>query len=234
MLKLDKISFSYGDLKVLWDIDLQVSAGEIVSIVGSNGAGKSTILKNIAGLVTPISGQITFNNENVTPLSVDARVEKGLVLVPEARRIFPEMTVKENLWIGGYTPHARKNREENIKKAFDQFPILKERSNQLGGTLSGGEQQMLAISRGLMAEPKLLMLDEPSLGLSPMMVQTIFRVITEIAKQGVTILLIEQNVNQSLKIATRASILETGRVTLTGPGSELLNNPHVRKAFLGL
>ena len=234
MLTLDKLNFSYGDMQVLWDIDLQVNEGEIVTVVGANGAGKSTTLKNISRLVKPASGTITFNGEELQGLESHQVVERGIVQVPEGRKIFSEMTVLENLRMGSYISSARKDRETNVERVFSMFPRLKEREKQLGGTMSGGEQQMLAIGRGLMANPKLLLLDEPSLGLSPLFVKIIFEIIQEINRQGVTILLVEQNVFQSLKIASRAYVLETGRVVLSGSGSELLTNDHVKKAFLGM
>jgi len=234
MLKIDKLNFSYGDLKVLWDIDLEVQEGEIVTVVGSNGAGKSTTLKNISRLVRPGSGSIRFKGEEITKLESHQVVELGIVQVPEGRKIFPEMTVRENLRMGSFIKSARATREDNLERVFNLFPRLKEREKQLGGTMSGGEQQMLAIARGLMTNPRLLLLDEPSLGLSPLLVSNIFEIIKEINRQGVTILLVEQNVYQSLRIAHRGYVLETGRVVLSGTGEDLLNNPHVRKAFLGM
>ncbi|MDD2582645.1 MAG: ABC transporter ATP-binding protein [Desulfuromonadaceae bacterium] len=234
MLSIDKLNFSYGDLKVLWDIELEVHEGEIVSVVGANGAGKSTTLKNISRLVKPSSGSITFNGEKINDLESHQVVERGIVQVPEGRKIFPDMTVLENLRMGSYIKNAKKDREANVERVFSMFPRLKEREKQLGGTMSGGEQQMLAIGRGLMTNPKLLLLDEPSLGLSPLFVKIIFEIIQEINKQGVTILLVEQNVFQSLKIADRGYVLETGRVVLSGSGSDLLSNDHIKKAFLGM
>jgi len=234
VLKIDKLNFSYGDLKVLWDLDLEVHAGEIVTVVGNNGAGKSTLLKNISQLVRPSSGAITFKERDLGRLDPHEVVEQGVVHVPEGRRIFPEMTVRENLRMGSFIKSAKKDRTANTDQVFALFPRLKEREKQLGGTLSGGEQQMLAIGRGLMANPVLLLLDEPSLGLSPLLVKNIFEIIAEINHRGVTILLVEQNVNQSLRIAHRAYVLETGRVVLTGKGADLLNNEHVKKAFLGM
>jgi branched-chain amino acid transport system ATP-binding protein len=234
MLSIDKLNFSYGDLKVLWDINLEVHDGEIVTVAGANGAGKSTTLKNISRLVKPTSGSITFQGEDLEKLESYQVVERGIVQVPEGRKIFPEMTVLENLRMGSYSKSARKGREANVERVFGMFPRLKEREKQLGGTMSGGEQQMLAIARGLMANPKLLLLDEPSLGLSPLFVKIIFEIIQEINRQGVTILLVEQNVFKSLKIAHRAYVLETGRVVLTGRGTDLLDNEHVKKAFLGM
>lgn len=234
MLKIEKLNFSYGDLKVLWDIDLEVHDGEIVTVVGSNGAGKSTTLKNISRLVHPDSGSVTFQGKRLNELKSHEVVELGIVQVPEGRKIFPEMTVLENLRMGSFIRSARKDRDANIERVFSLFPRLKEREKQLGGTMSGGEQQMLAIGRGLMTNPKLLLLDEPSLGLSPLLVKNIFEIIKEINRQGVTILLVEQNVYQSLRIANRAYVLETGRVVLSGSGEELLSNDHVKKAFLGM
>jgi branched-chain amino acid transport system ATP-binding protein len=234
MLKIENLNFSYGDLKVLWDVDLEVKEGEIVTVVGANGAGKSTLLKNISRLVKPQSGAISFNGADLTKCEAHEVVERGVIQVPEGRKIFPQMSVIENLRMGSFIGSARKKRDENRERVFSMFPRLRERANQLGGTLSGGEQQMLAIARGLMADPKLLLLDEPSLGLSPLLVKNIFEIITEISRQGVTILLVEQNVNQALRIAHRAYVLETGRIVLTGNGNELLNNEHVKKAFLGM
>jgi len=234
MLKIDKLNFSYGDLKVLWDIEMEVHQGEIVTVVGSNGAGKSTTLKNISRLVRWSSGAITFDGADLARREPHEVVAMGVIQVPEGRKIFPEMTVMENLRMGSFLKSCRKDRQNNIERVFTLFPRLREREKQLGGTMSGGEQQMLAIARGLMANPRLLLLDEPSLGLSPLLVKNIFEIITEINRQGVTILLVEQNVYQSLRIAHRAYVLETGRVVLTGSGPELLDNEHVKKAFLGM
>jgi branched-chain amino acid transport system ATP-binding protein len=233
MLELRKLNFSYGDLKVLWDVDLDVKQGEIVTVVGANGAGKSTILKNVSRLVRG-SGTVSFLGEDIGKRPSHEVVGLGIVQVPEGRRIFPEMTVVENLRMGSFVKATRKDRERNIERAFTLFPRLKERQKQLGGTMSGGEQQMLAIARGLMGNPKLLLLDEPSLGLSPLLVKSIFEIIKEINRQGTTILLVEQNVYQSLRISSRAYVLETGRVVLSGTGAELLDNAHVKKAFLGM
>jgi branched-chain amino acid transport system ATP-binding protein len=234
LLQVSELSFSYGDLRVLWDVNLTVHQGEIVTVVGSNGAGKSTTLRNISRLVSGATGAMTFEGNDLSTLQSHEVVEAGIIQVPEGRRIFPEMTVLENLRMGSYVKSTRKDRERNVERAFSLFPRLKERQKQLGGTMSGGEQQMLAIARGLMGNPKLLLLDEPSLGLSPLFVKNIFDIITEINKQGVTILLVEQNVFQSLRIANRAYVLETGRVVLTGKGEELLGNEHVKKAYLGI
>jgi branched-chain amino acid transport system ATP-binding protein len=234
MLNIDKLNFSYGDMQVLWDLDLTVNEGEIVTVVGANGAGKSTTLKNVSRLVKWTSGSITFNGADLAKHEPHEVVEMGIVQVPEGRKIFPEMTVVENLRMGSFIKSARPDRDTNIDRVFQLFPRLKEREKQLGGTMSGGEQQMLAIARGLMANPKLILLDEPSLGLAPLLVKFIFDIIQEINKQGVTVLLVEQNVYQSLRIAHRAYVLETGRVVLTGKGEELLNDDHVKKAFLGM
>ena len=234
MLEIRDLNFSYGDLKVLWNVTAEVQEGEIVTVVGANGAGKSTLLKNISRLVTRSHGSITFNNVDLEKLAAHEVVELGIVQVPEGRRIFPQMTVIENLRMGSFIERARRKRSENMDRVFAMFPRLKEREKQLGGTMSGGEQQMLAIARGLMADPKLLLLDEPSLGLSPLLVKSIFEIIAGIRKQGVTILLVEQNVFQSLKIADRGYVLETGKVVLRDKGEALLNNEHVRKAYLGM
>ncbi|HZV82895.1 MAG TPA: ABC transporter ATP-binding protein [Geobacteraceae bacterium] len=234
MLNIDKLNFSYGDMQVIWDVDLSVNAGEIVTVVGANGAGKSTTLRNISRLVKWQSGSITFNGTDLAKYEPHEVVEMGIVQVPEGRKIFPEMSVLENLRMGSFIKSARPTRDENIDRVFSLFPRLKEREKQLGGTMSGGEQQMLAIARGLMTNPKLILMDEPSLGLAPLMVKFIFDIIQEINRQGVTVMLVEQNVYQSLRISHRAYVLETGRVVMTGSGEALLNNEHVKKAFLGM
>jgi branched-chain amino acid transport system ATP-binding protein len=234
LLRVRGLNYSYGDLRVLWDVDLEVRKGEIVTVVGANGAGKSTTLRNISRLLEPASGTIEFDGKDLTRLSSHQVVELGVVQVPEGRRIFPEMTVLENLRLGGFVKSARPDRARNLERAFALFPRLKERATQLGGTMSGGEQQMLAIARGLMANPRLLLLDEPSLGLAPLLVKSMFEIIRTINQQGVTVLLVEQNVYQSLRIANRGYVLETGRIVLTGPGEELLGNEHVKRSFLGV
>ena len=234
LLEIRKLSFAYGDLRVLWEVDLEVRQGEIVTVVGGNGAGKSTTLRNVSRLLRPMSGTLRFQEQDLTRLESHQVVELGIVQVPEGRRIFPEMTVLENLRMGSYPRSTRADLGRNVERAFTLFPRLKERQKQLGGTMSGGEQQMLAIARGLMGNPKLLLLDEPSLGLSPLFVKNIFDIIAEINRQGTSILLVEQNVFQSLRIAHRAYVLETGRVVMTGSGQELLGNDHVKKAYLGL
>jgi len=234
MLEIRQLEFAYGDLQVLWGVDLSVKDGEIATVVGANGAGKSTILRNVSRLVRPRSGTVQFEGHDLRRLRSHEVVELGIVQVPEGRRIFPEMTVLENLRMGSFLKANRTRRAQNIERVYTLFPRLKERAGQLGGTMSGGEQQMLAIARGLMANPKLLLLDEPSLGLSPLLVGAIFEIIKEINRQGTTILLVEQNVYQSLRISHRAYVLETGRVVLSGTGAELLDNAHVKKAFLGM
>ena len=234
LLEVSRLSFAYGDLRVLWEVDLEVRAGEIVTVVGANGAGKSTTLKNVSRLVRGGSGGLTFQGMDLRKVEAHDAVALGIVQVPEGRRIFPEMTVMENLRMGSFVKSARADRARNFERAFTLFPRLAERRTQLGGTMSGGEQQMLAIARALMANPKLLLLDEPSLGLSPLFVKNIFDIIAEINRQGTSILLVEQNVFQSLRIAHRAYVLETGRVVMTGSGPELLGNEHVKKAYLGI
>lgn len=234
MLRIEKLNFSYDGLKVLWDVNLEVATGEIVTVVGSNGAGKSTVLKNISRLLKPDSGSVSFAGEDLTQLQSHEVVERGIVQVPEGRKIFPELTVMENLRMGSYMKDAKKERRKNMDWVFSLFPRLKERERQLGGTLSGGEQQMLAIGRGLMSNPRMLLLDEPSLGLAPLLVKNIFDIITEINRNGVTILLVEQNVYQSLRIAHRGYVLETGKVVLSGTGEKLLDDEHVKTAFLGM
>jgi branched-chain amino acid transport system ATP-binding protein len=234
LLEVKELNFAYGDVHVLHGVSLTVEKGEIVTLVGSNGAGKSTTLRNISRLLRPGSGSIVFDGHDLTALPPHAVVELGVAQVPEARRVFPEMTVLENLRMGSYIKSARADREKNIERAMTLFPRLKERAKQLAGTLSGGEQQMLAIGRGLMTKPRLLLLDEPSLGLSPLLVKTIFDTIAEINAQGTTVLLVEQNVFQSLRIANRGYVLETGKMVLSGSGQELLGNEQVKAAFLGV
>jgi len=233
LLEVRDLDFAYGDVQVLRGVSLSVNAGEIVTLVGSNGAGKSTTLRNISRLLRPRSGTIAFEGHDLTRLSSHEVVELGVVQVPEGRRVFPEMTVLENLRMGSYVKSTRADRKQNLDRGLTLFPRLRERIGQLAGTLSGGEQQMLAIARGLMAKPRLLLLDEPSLGLSPLLVQTIFETIRQINAQGISVLLVEQNVYQSLRIAARGYVLETGRIALEGAGAELLSNAQVKAAFLG-
>jgi len=235
LLKIENINVSYGEVQVLHNVSLDVEEGEIVALIGANAAGKTTTIKTISGLLKPTAGKITFNGTNIAGLSTSKIVELGIVQVPEGRLLFPEMSVLENLELGAYTPQARKVRHETIKTVFQLFPILEKRSQQLAGSLSGGEQQMCALGRGLMAKPKLLMVDETSLGLSPIMAKTVFESIKQINKTvGMTILLVEQNVHWSLRLAGRCFVLENGKVVLNGPSKELKENPHLQKAYLGM
>ena len=231
MLKIENLSVSYGGIKALRNISLEVPEGQIVTLIGANGAGKSTTLRSIVGLVKAHEGSIEFCGKDIMHLPTNKIIEQGITLVPEGRRVFPDLTVLENIKIGAYL--RKDNLENDIEWVYSIFPRLKERSWQLAGTLSGGEQQMLAVARALMSHPKLLMMDEPSLGLAPLVIKDIFNVIQEINKQGVTILLIEQNANMALKIAHTAYVLETGNITLTGTGAELLENEAVKEAYLG-
>ena len=233
LLEVRDLDFAYGDVQVLRGVSLFVNTGEIVTLVGSNGAGKSTTLRNISRLLRPRAGSIMFDGHDLTKLTSHQVVELGVIHVPEGRRVFPEMTVLENLRMGSYTKSARADRQKNLERGLTLFPRLRERIGQLAGTLSGGEQQMLAIARGLMAKPRLLVLDEPSLGLSPLLVRTIFDTIAQINAQGTSVLLVEQNVYQSLRIAARGYVLEIGRIALSGTGADLLANDQVKAAFLG-
>jgi branched-chain amino acid transport system ATP-binding protein len=234
LLEVEKIDVFYGDVQALREVSLKVEEGGIASIVGGNGAGKTTVLRTLSGLLTPSSGQIQFLGEDMTHSPPHRRVEMGLIQIPEARRLFPYMTVSGNLDMGSYTPRARKDKEKALKEIYHLFPILQERRNQITQTLSGGEQQMLAIGRGLMALPKLLMLDEPSLGLAPILVKMIFETVCRINSGGITILLVEQNVKQCLELSHRSYVLENGQIVLHGSGEEVLKNEHLRKAYLGL
>lgn len=228
------LNVKYGDIQVIWDEDFYVGKGEVVAIVGSNGAGKSTTVKTCAGLVNSSSGSIKFDGHELAGQSAFKFIEKGVILVPEGRQLFSEMTVYENLEMGASSKEAKAKKKETIEKIYTWFPKIKERSKQLAGSLSGGEQQMVAFSRGIMGLPKLMMLDEPSLGLAPNIVNEIFRISKEIAQQdGLSIILVEQDVRKALKIADRGYVLENGRITITGAAQELLTNPDVKKAYLG-
>ena len=231
ILTVKDLTVHYGGIEAVKGISLEVREGEIVTLIGANGAGKSSTLRSIAGLVKPAGGEITFRGDNITGRDSAVIVKKGITLVPEGRRIFPDLTVLENLKVGAYLRND--DIAGDIQWVYELFPRLKERSWQAGGTLSGGEQQMLAVGRALMARPKLIMMDEPSLGLAPLVVKDIFSIIKTINQQGVTILLIEQNANMALKVADKAYVMETGRITLTGTGKELLTNDAVRAAYLG-
>jgi branched-chain amino acid transport system ATP-binding protein len=234
LLELSAVEVVYGDVPALRDVSLSLEAGEILSVVGANGAGKTTMLRAISGLLRPRAGTILFDGEPIHRLPSHAVVERGVVHVPEGRKIFPSLTVLENLELGSYTERARSERRASLERVFALFPILRERRGQAAGTMSGGQQQMLAIGRALMALPKLLMLDEPSLGLAPMIVQEIFRIIGEINRAGTAILLVEQNTRQALALASRGYVLQNGGVVLVGSSAELLDNEHVKRAYLGL
>ena len=234
MLEIKNIDVFYGDVQVIWDISFNVKQGEIVALIGANGAGKSTTLKTISGILRPQKGEILFNDIPINKVEPYRLIELGIAHVPEARRLFVEMSVDENLDMGSLKGEAKKERQITKELVFELFPRLLERRWQLAGTLSGGEQQMLAIGRGLMSKPKLQMFDEPSLGLSPILVRDIFNVIKRIKAEGTTVLIVEQNVKQSLAIADRAYVLENGRITMQGTGAELLTNEHVKTAYLGV
>ena len=233
MLKIENLHVSYGGIQALRGISLEVPDGKIVTLIGANGAGKSTTLRTITGLVKASSGSIQWNGEELLGRSIDKIVGSGIAMSPEGRRVFADMSVVENLRIGAYLRRDKAEIEKDVQWVYSLFPRLEERSWQLAGTLSGGEQQMLAVGRALMSRPKLMMLDEPSLGLAPLVVQDIFSIIREINRQGVTVLLIEQNANMALKIADLAYVLETGNITMSGTGAELLANEKVREAYLG-
>ena len=233
MLSIKDLHVSYGGIKALRGVDVQVPDGKIVTLIGANGAGKSTLLRTISGLVKAESGSVEFGGTELTGMKIDKISSQGIALSPEGRHVFADLTVKENLSIGAYLRKDKAEIEKDLQWVYSLFPRLKERNWQYAGTLSGGEQQMLAVGRALMSRPKLLMMDEPSLGLAPLIVQQIFDIIKEINKAGVTILLIEQNANMALKIADKAYVLETGSIVLEGSGEELLQNESVREAYLG-
>ncbi len=227
------MSVAYGDVRALWDVSLEVEEGSIVALVGANGAGKTTLLKTISGLLHPISGHILFEGEDLAHLNTKHRVDKGIVMVPEGRRLFQTLTVLENLRLGAYLPKARAGYKDSLERVFALFPVLKDRMNGKAGLMSGGEQQMLAIGRAVMARPRLVMIDEASLGLSPILTRTIFDLIVALNVQGTTVLLVEQNIHMALKICNRAYVMKTGHMVLSGTGGELLANDDVRKAYVG-
>jgi len=233
MLKIKDLHVSYGGIKALRGIDVEVPDGKIVTLIGANGAGKSTMLRTISGLVKAESGSVAYNEKELLGLAPNKILEQGVAMVPEGRRVFPDLTVLENLRIGGYLRHDKGEIDKDIQWVYSLFPRLEERNWQQAGTLSGGEQQMLAVGRALMSRPKLLMMDEPSLGLAPLVVQDIFSIIRTIHQQGVTVLLIEQNANMALKTADLAYVLETGRIARFGTGAELLADESIREAYLG-
>jgi branched-chain amino acid transport system ATP-binding protein len=233
MLKIENLEVSYGRAQVLWGVSLNINEGEIIALVGANGAGKTTLLKTISGIVKKKSGKISYDGKSFDKLSARDIVKMGIVQVPEGRKLFPEMNILENLMMGAYKVPGEE-REKRLDQVFALFPVLKERMKQLAGTLSGGEQQMVALARGLMAGPRLLMLDEPSLGLAPLVVERIFEAVLKIHQEGVTVLLVEQNVHEALELADRGYVLENGKIALEGAGNELLGNEHVRCAYLGI
>jgi branched-chain amino acid transport system ATP-binding protein len=234
LLKIEEIDVYYGDVQILRRVSFDVAEGRIVSLLGSNGSGKTTTVNTISGILPARDGSIQFMGRNVTAIEPYVRVQMGLVQIPEGRKIFPTLTVMENLEMGSYLKGPKSQRNESFELVSGLFPILEERRNQLAGTLSGGEQQMLAIGRGLMSRPKLLILDEPSLGIAPLIVEEIFQAIQKINREGVTILLVEQNVSQALGLSHKGFVLEEGRIALSGKGKDLLANPHVKKLYLGL
>lgn len=234
LLSIDKVSAGYGDLKVLFDVSVHVDEGEVVSLVGPNGAGKTTLLNIISGFVPITSGSIHYKGEDLTKVKTSKRAEMGIAHIPQGRGILDTLTVKENLILGAYNKKSKPNLEKNLKAQMEHFPILKERQNQLAGSLSGGQQQMLAIARALMQEPDLLILDEPSLGLAPIVVKDMFNIISDVSKQGMAILIVEQNLKQALSVAARGYVFETGHVVMEGSAEELLNNKGIQKAYLGV
>jgi len=234
MLHVEGLKVSYGRVTALWDVGFDVQEREVVALVGANGAGKTTTLKALSGLLRPETGKVLLDKDPLEKRSTMEIVERGVIHVPEGRKLFPEMTVRDNLLLGGFHASARPRQAERLEKVFAVFPRLRERQGQMAGTLSGVEQQMVAIGRGLMAGPRILMLDEPSLGLAPVLVEEMFQVVEEINRQGVTVLLVEQNTEHALRIAHRGFVLESGRVVLSGTGAELLENQRVREAYLGL
>ena len=233
MLDVTGLDVFYGDVQALWDVSFRVDAGEIVTLIGANGAGKTTALKALAGLLTPRRGRILFEGRDVSGFSAHRLAADGLVLIPEARQLWPAMTVRENLEMGAYGKSARPHGRETLERVFAMFPVLRTRAGQKAGTLSGGEQQMCAIGRGLMARPRLLLLDEPALGLAPLLVREVFSSLRTIREQGVTIVLVEQNVAHALALADRAYVLETGRVTLSGRSADLAEDERIRAGYLG-
>jgi len=234
LLSISDLEVSYGDMRALQGVSLEVNEGEAVSVLGANAAGKTTLLKAVSGLIDIAGGKVQFDGDDITGLPAHERVERGLIHVPEGRLVFPFLSVEDNLRLGAFTPRAKANRERSIAEAFEMFPRLYERRTQMAGSLSGGEQQMLALGRGLMAQPRLLMLDEPSLGLAPLLVREVLQRISEVAATGLTVLIIEQNVAQTLKLVDRAYVLENGLIATHGTSDELAASDEIRRAYLGL
>lgn len=234
LLEVIDLTTHYGDVQVLWNISIAVEYGELVSLVGPNAAGKTTLIHTISGILGNSSGQVVFNNQTLNSMPAYRRVELGLVQVPEGKMLFPFMSVKENLEMGAFVPEARRDKDQTMSWIFELFPVLKTKQKQLAGLLSGGEQQMCALARGLMAKPKLLMLDEPTLGLAPLMVQEVFHIIEQLKKENITIILVEQNVRHTLQISDRSYVIENGRIVLEGSGQDLLTDDRLRKAYMGI
>jgi branched-chain amino acid transport system ATP-binding protein len=234
MLEIKNLSIGYKGVQVVWDVSFEVKEGESVAFVGANGAGKSTILKTISGVIKPMAGEIIFNGESLVGIPAHKIVSKGLAYIPEGRRVFPYMTVRENLELGAFTEKKKEVIANNINRVFELFPRLKERQSQMAGTFSGGEQQMLVIGRALMSSPKFLMIDEPSLGLQPTIVNLVYEAIEALHSEGITILLVEQNVQKSLEVSQRGYVLENGRISMSGSSKDLLNNEDMKKVYLGI
>ena len=234
VLEVRSIAAAYGDVQALWDVGFSVDEGKISTLLGSNGAGKTTTLRVISGLLHPLEGEVLLHGQRITGLSAHEIVDRGVIQVPEGRHLWPNMTVEDNLLLGAYSPRARSAQAASLRTVYELFPRLAERKAQLAGTLSGGEQQMAAIGRGLMGKPEVLMLDEPTLGLAPILVDEVFRVLKDIVGRGVTVLLVEQNVHRALEVATTASVIENGRVVLSKSAREMADDPNVRSAYLGL
>lgn len=234
LLSINDVSAGYGDLKVLFNVSVQMEEGEVISLVGPNGAGKTTLLNIISGFVPITGGSVTYDGMDLTAIKTSGRAEIGISHIPQGRGILDTLTIRENLIMGAYTKRSKARMQENLLKQLDHFPILKERENHPAGSLSGGQQQMLAIARALMMEPRLLILDEPSLGLAPIIVKDMFNIISNLSKQGMSILIVEQNLVQALSVASRGYVFETGRVVMEGSSGELLNNPEIKKAYLGI
>jgi branched-chain amino acid transport system ATP-binding protein len=234
LLEIQNLSSGYGEVQILWDVSLELEAGKLTALVGSNGVGKTTLLRTVVGLLKPWQGSVAFDGRDVTRVSPHAKAAQGVVLVPEGRQLFTEMSVRENLEMGAFTKRAQAHFQRNLEWVYDMFPILKERSDQKAGTLSGGEQQMLAVARGLMGQPEILMCDELSLGLAPFLVLNIFEVLQRLKTEGLTMLLVEQNVQMALAISDYAYVLADGRVELEGPSREVAQSEHVRQAYLGI
>lgn len=234
MLRLESVNVAYGDIQVLWDLSLAVEAGEIISIVGANGAGKTTTVRTISGLIHPFSGRITFDNQDISRLEPYEILSCGIAHIPEGRQLFSDMTVLENLELGAFSKAAKEKRSVNLAKVFERFPRLEERKKQAAGTLSGGEQQMLAIGRGLMSMPRCVLFDEPSLGLAPNLVENILAIVRQIAAEGIAVILVEQEVRKALKTSHHGYVLENGRIVTSGRSEDLLADPQIKKAYLGL